>query len=258
MSRSRLLLFCHIITRTTHEKELLVVTSALRSIVLFGLLSDETLAELEASFVEHEWTDGTVLFHEGDECTGLHVVLQGAVKLFRERNGNQQITLIQGPGSAISTTPLLDHKPYPVSASSIGNTRTLFLPLDEFDRIFEEQSDFRRVIIDDLTTRHRTVLALLHTIALKPVIARVATLIVQTATAMNAMDGAREFEMLLPQEQLAHEVATTREGVARSLARLRRENVIEQYGSRIRILDKERLLEWSEATSARPFTAGLG
>jgi CRP-like cAMP-binding protein len=234
-----------------------VVTSGLRSIVLFGLLSDETLADLEASFVEHEWSDGAALFHEGDECTGLHVVLEGAVKLFRERNGNQQITLIQSPGSAISTTPLLDHKPYPVSASSIGNSRTLFLPVAEFDRVFEQHSDFRRVIIDDLTTRHRTVLALLHTIALKPVIARVATLIVETATAMNALDGSREFEMLLPQEQLAHEVATTREGVARSLARLRREDVIEQHGSRIKVLDSKRLVEWSEATSSQPATTAV-
>jgi hypothetical protein len=45
--------------------------------------------------------------------------------------------------------------------------------------------------------------------------------------------------------------------VARSLARLRRENVIEQHGSRIRILDSKRLLEWSEATSSRPFTTAV-
>ena len=249
MSRSR---FVYIIDLKTQVSLIRgdSVTPTLRTLVLFGLLSDETLDDIENSAVLQDWRDGAILFREADSCTGMHVVLQGAVKLFRERNGNQQITLIQSEGSAISTTPLLDHKPYPVSASAIGATRTLFLPLAQFDRIFEQHSDFRRIIIDDLTTRHRTVLALLQTIALKPVIARVATLIVQTASAQNALEGG-EFQMMLPQEQLANEVATTREGVARSLARLRREGVIAQQGARIRILDRERLVAWSETTSAR-------
>ncbi|HEX6558494.1 MAG TPA: Crp/Fnr family transcriptional regulator, partial [Longimicrobiales bacterium] len=133
---------------------------------------------------------------------------------------------------------------YPISARALSPAVTLFLPIAEFDRLFSAHNEFRSVILNDLTARHRNAIQLLNIIALKPVLGRVATLIVRAAAEANALDGSAEFELTLKQEQLANEVATTREGVARSLARLRREGVIDQHGSSIRILDTEKLLSY--------------
>lgn len=227
------------------------MTDNIRSLPFFRSLSDATLADLERHTLINKHKEGGIIFREGDPCTGMDVVLEGRVKLFRHRAGREQIALIQGDGNALATTPLLDRGPYPLSAEAMVPTRTLFLPLDAYDRMFEQHVDFRNMIIADLAARHRNVLALLNSIALQPVIARVSQLIVRHATEAGALDNGVEFEIPLPQQQLANEVATTREGVARALARLRREGIIEQQGARIRVLDVGRLTEWSERTSSR-------
>lgn len=227
------------------------MTNEIRSLPFFRSLSEPTLAELERRAVVHNYRADDLIFSEGGDCGGMEVVLEGRVKLFRHREGREQIAMIQGAGNALATTPLLDGKPFPLTARAMTPTRTLFLPHEAYEEMFEQNPDFRRMIIADLAARHRNVLALLNSIALQPVIARVANLIVRHAREAGALDNGREFEIPLPQQQLANEVATTREGVARALARLRREGVIEQQGAHIRVLDQVRLLGWSERTSTR-------
>ena len=49
------------------------------------------------------------------------------------------------------------------------------------------------------------------------------------------------FTLGATQEQVARVLATTGEGVARALAELRRQGIIEQAGSRLRVLDAPQL-----------------
>lgn len=220
------------------------MTTDLRSLPLFAPLSDSEIEDIERSSEVQHWRQRAVLFQEGEDCSGMHFVLTGSVQLYRDHEGKEQIVMIQGPGNALSTVPLLDRGPYPISARAMVTSTTLFLPIDHFNRLFTESTAFHDLIIADLAARHRNALTLLNIIALKPVLGRVATLIVKAAAQANALDGSIEFELPLKQEQLANEVATTREGVARSLARLRREGVIEQRGASIRVLDAEKLLSY--------------
>lgn len=219
--------------------------NALQSLSIFQVVSAPTLKAIEAASVTRSWEKGAAIFREGHVCEGLHVVTDGTAKLYRAgRNGREQIVLIQGAGNALAVTPLIDSEPYPVSARTLTHARTLFLPKDRFDELYSRYTDFARAMIAEISLRHRLSLALLGTISLKPVLARVATLLLQTGAL--AAPGALEFKMSATQEQLAQELATTREGIARSLSELRREGVIEQRGGRIRVVDLGRLRRYSE------------
>lgn len=218
---------------------------ALQSLSIFQLVSPPTLKAIEAASVTRSWEKGASIFREGHVCEGLHVLTEGTAKLYRAgRNGREQIVLIQGAGNALAVTPLIDREPYPVSARTLTRARTLFLPKDRFDELYSRHVDFVKAILAEVSLRHRLTLTLLGTISLKPVLARVATLLLQTG-ALAAPD-ALEFRMSATQEQLANELATTREGIARSLSELRREGVIEQRGGRIRVVDMGRLRHYSE------------
>ena len=196
------------------------------------------------------WQTGDLVFKGGDLCSGMHVVTDGLFQVYRESlEGRQQIVHLLRPGGILAVAPLIDEAPYPVSARALTRSETLFVPRADFDRLFRDHNDFARAVLLDLAMRHRTALELLDTIALKPVHARVATLLVKTAQRFNAAHDDGQFEFVLTQEQLASAIATTREGVARSLARLRKEGVIEQRASSIHILDWNRLLHSADAVT---------
>jgi CRP-like cAMP-binding protein len=67
------------------------------------------------------------------------------------------------------------------------------------------------------------------------------TLLEYAGGAEGGVAGTETFELPRTQEQLAAELATTRESVARALGRLRREGLIAQRGTRVRLLNHARL-----------------
>ena len=82
--------------------------------------------------------------------------------------------------------------------------------------------------------------ALIAKVTLKDVRARVAATLVERAEANGALRNGGRFVLARTQEELARELATTREGVDRALAALRKDGIIAQAGRKIEILDVAR------------------
>jgi CRP/FNR family transcriptional regulator len=209
-------------------------------------LDQETVDYLNECGVRRTWPKHRCVFRAGEECTGLHIVLSGLVKLYRSNAaGREQIVLLEGEGSAISLAPLMDQGLQHTTAETLKTTTTLFIPGQIVLQLFNDREDIRSAIVVDLSRRLRAVFGLLETIALKPVSARVATRVLELAGAQDALDGSRGFKLLLSQDQVAHVLGTSRESVARALGELRARGVIEQRGAHVRIVDPTALFEWS-------------
>jgi CRP/FNR family transcriptional regulator, dissimilatory nitrate respiration regulator len=219
-------------------------------------LSSGTIAEIERRSIARAWPPHSSIFRVGDACEGLHFVVDGLVKLFRSNpSGQEQIVLLEGAGSVLTLAPAIDALGHLASAQTIKATSTLFLPRRDFIDLQATHADFRETVLAEMARRFRLTVALMETIALKPVAARVATRIIDIASANDALDGSKRFALVLRQEELARVLATSRESVARALAELRTNGVIEQRGSRIRILDPPLLSAWAHhggVTLARP------
>lgn len=221
----------------------IIVMKTVAALFPFNTLAPETAQDFLRTGEHHTWQTGEVVFREGDPCNGMHVVVDGVIQGYRTGpDGREQIIHLLRAGSILAVAPLIDDAPYPISTRALTRSETFFIGRKEFDRLFREYNDFARAILRDLATRHRTTLELLDTIALKPVHARVATLLINAAKRNSAGYDNGQFEFMLTQEQLASAIATTREGVARSLARMRKDGLIEQRASSIRIVDWNRLL----------------
>jgi CRP-like cAMP-binding protein len=78
-------------------------------------------------------------------------------------------------------------------------------------------------------------------ISLRDVPARVAMTLLEYADAAGARRDGLELELPRTQDQLAAELATTRESIERALGRLRKDGIIDQAGSRVRINSAARL-----------------
>ena len=210
-------------------------------------LTPETRGIMEERGVQRTWPRRAVIFRMREQCTGMHVVSSGLIKLYRSNtSGREQIVLLEGAGGVLSVTPILDGGEHLASAETLQVSSTLFLEQSDFVQLYHEQQDFREAVVAELARRFRAVVGLVETISLKPVGARVATRLIELASANDALDGTQEFNLLLSQDELAHVLSTTRESVARALSELRSAGVIEQRGSRIRVKDPQLLLEWSQ------------
>ncbi|HET7274840.1 MAG TPA: Crp/Fnr family transcriptional regulator [Longimicrobiaceae bacterium] len=217
-------------------------TAVLRNLPLFDALSDEALAAVAARTVEKRITRNTILFRKGDPCQGLYVVFDGIVRVYRANpDGQEQVLHTQGPGQPLAEVPLFDGGPYPASARALEDSRLLFLPLNDFQHLYRTHPEIADATIHELGRRLRRMVGLVEKISLKDVPARVAVTLLEYGERAGDPSAPGGFELPRTQEQLAAELATTRESVARALSNLRKTGVIEQSGARIRIIDLKRL-----------------
>lgn len=218
-------------------------------------LDTETVDLLRESGVKRNWSRRKCIFRKGDRCGGVHIVESGLVKLYRSNaSGREQIVVLTGVGGVLTISPVLDRGEQPVTAETLKATTTTFVPAEAFIQLYQERPDLRDAVTLELTRRIRFMLGLLETIALKPVTARVATRLFELASAQDALEGSRNFRMLLSQDEVARVLGTSRESVARALGELRANGVIDQRGAHIRINDPQALFEWSNLTGPDPST----
>lgn len=214
----------------------------LRGLPLFAGLGETALREIAERTVPRSVAAGTRLFREGEPCKGLYVVMVGRVVVYRASpDGREQVMHTQEAGQPIAEVPLFDGGPYPASARAAEDSRLLFLPRDAFEWLYRNNPEIADAVIRDLGRRLRRMVRLVEKISLRDVPARVAATILEYAEAAGALTTAAEFELPRTQDALARELATSREGVARALATLRRHGIIQQRGARVRVLDAQKL-----------------
>jgi CRP/FNR family transcriptional regulator len=117
----------------------------------------------------------------------------------------------------------------------------LFLDREAFEFLYLHDPEIARAVIRDLGRRLRRLISLLEKVSLHGVPARVAATVLERAEAAGVLADGGAFTLGATQEKLARMLATTREGVARALAELRRRKIIEQTGPTLRVLDPQRL-----------------
>ncbi|TVP56796.1 MAG: Crp/Fnr family transcriptional regulator [Gemmatimonadales bacterium] len=215
--------------------------AALAGLGLFRSLSAETLGRVADRTVSRAVPARQRIFRRGEPCEGLFVVLSGRVRVYRaNREGREQVLHDQGPGQPLAEVPLFDGGPYPADARAEEDSELLFLHRRDFERLYHEESELADAVIRELGRRLRRAVGLIEKISLKDVPSRVALSLLEYSAGSGTADG-HWFTLPRTQSELAAELATTRESVARALRTLRDEGLVEQEGAQVRIPDSARL-----------------
>lgn len=216
-------------------------TALLRRLPIFSQLGGEALEAVARRTIIRPLPRGRQLFRRGEPCQGLYVVVSGEVRVYRaNQDGREQTLHLQGPGQSIAEVPLFDGGPYPASARAEEDSRVLFLPLNDFQWLYRHHPEIADSVIQELGRRLRRMVRLVEKISLRDVPSRVAMTLLEYVERQPG-GGDAEFELPRTQEEMAAELATTRESVARALSSLRKRGAIAQKGSRIRVLDIRQL-----------------
>jgi CRP-like cAMP-binding protein len=224
-------------TRCSHDPARVVAQQT-----LFASLTEEECAAMVRRSVCRSVNKGEILFREGETGRGMYLVVEGRVRVYRANSsGQEQVFGVFGAGDSLGEVSLFDEGPYLASARVVESGRVLFLLFEHVQGLYRTHPQVAQAVVKELGRRVRTLATLVDQLSLHDVPTRVAAAVERYARENRALRSGGTFRMPRTQEELAAELGTTREGVARALRRFRTAGVIGQRGPRIEVLDPDHL-----------------
>jgi len=210
---------------------------ALRRVLFLRDANEEVLRTLLARARIVKVQRGEVLFLRGEPCHGLHVVLDGAIRLYNSSSsGREQVIGVERSGSVIGEIPLFDGGNQPYSAEAMSPSRLLFIPREHFLTVIHAHPELMQAALRALAIRIRRLLHLVEELSLHEVPERVARYLLAQAKERGAC-----FTLDYTHAELAAQLGTVREVVTRTLNRFRKAGWISMQDGTITVLDRDAL-----------------
>lgn len=222
--------------------------AALRRTTLFGELNETELRALAERAVERRLNRNEVLFFAGDEAAGLFVIVQGALRAFREGvDGREQVIHVERAGATIAELPVFDDKPYPSTVAAEEDSTVLFLSKREVKSLCLAHPEIALAGLKLLAGRLRKCAELVEALSLREVDQRLARWLLTEARARGKRTGdGLELDLVLTNQQIAARIGSVREVVSRALTRLQQNGLISVEGRRVVIQQEATLSIFAE------------
>jgi CRP-like cAMP-binding protein len=227
------------------------VVTALGAASLFSNLSPEELRLLADHAVRKRFAQGELIFSEGDECRGLHIIASGKLRIFKSSaSGREQVLAVEGPGGSVAELPVFDGGPYPASVSAIEDSQILFISRGDFRSFCLAHPEVALKMLAVVGARLRRLVGIIEELSFTTVRQRLASVLVRLAQTEGRQTG-QGIEIQLPgtHQDLAHQLGTVRELVSRNLMRLQAEGLVQVEARHITVLDLPGLTAVLESTS---------
>jgi len=109
----------------------------LRSIGLFGALSEEVLEHFVSALKVQVIDSGTALFREGDDGREMFVVLQGELEVLKHSHrGTEARVALLGPGDWVGDMSIVDVQPRSATVRALAPTRLLRVTASDLDTVY--------------------------------------------------------------------------------------------------------------------------
>ena len=221
------------------DANLEVKLNTLRRNLYFDELPEEMLREIAGHTQLRNFERGEILFWEDDRCAGLHIIEEGSVKLYRiSPQGRQYIIRVLQEGDTCNEVPAFDGGTNPVNVETLERSKVWVIEADMLRALVKAHPDFALKVLSNFGKNLRGMVRMVSEMAFYQVTNRLARLISE----LPAEDPRPHWT----QEQLAAQLGTVREVVARSLKELERSGAIRIEDRRIHIEDEIVLQQWSQ------------
>ena len=216
----------------------------LRGISFFRDLSAEALGLIFDRMVHRAVPAGTILFRKGEQARGVYVLVRGRVEIYRSTaDGREQVLHSETPVQSVAELPVFDGGSYPAAGRTAEDSELYFLALDDFQRLYRQHPEIADAVIRNLGQRLRKLVTVVEKTSLRSVPGRVATALLEQAEKAGSLKDGGTFRLSRTQTDLAHELATSRESVARALGDMRRRGMISTERRRVTILSLKKVVD---------------
>ncbi len=215
----------------------MIAPEVVSAIPYFDGLDLNALQAIRQTLFEKRVDRGEIVLLEGEPSGALFFVIEGVVKVFKTSpEGKEQILSIVRPGEAFNDVAAFDGGVNPASVQAMGPALLYGLSRNDLMKVVTGHPQFASNIVRMLARRLRQMVALVEDLSFRPVIGRVAKILLQYATDNNADPRPR-----LTQQDIAAMAGTAREVVGRSLKTLEEDGIIRLEKHRVVITRKQGL-----------------
>jgi len=176
----------------------------------------------------------------GDEVKNLLIILSGSVRgeMIDYSGKTVKIEDIEAPKPLASAFLFGKENHYPVTVTANNATRILAVPVQEFLRLLQLNTNLLRNYLNSISSRAQFLSQKLHFLSFKTIKEKVAHFLLK-----EAGERFHSFELKNTQQQLADLFGVTRPSLARVLGEMQTEGLIKIEKKTVTLIDKERLNE---------------
>ncbi len=128
-----------------------IAASDLRTIGLFGALSDEVLAFLAGMLTVVKPTIGETIFREGDEANAMYVVLGGEMEVTKKSRGAVDARVaVLGPGDWFGEMSIVDIQPRSATVRALAPGRLIRITAADLDALYRHDVRSYAIIVLNL------------------------------------------------------------------------------------------------------------
>jgi CRP/FNR family transcriptional regulator len=205
---------------------------------VLGALSEPARSGLLATATERRYAASEIIYLAGSPALSLYVVIEGRVRVLRERHGRTIVIHDEEPGGCLGEVPLFEGSTYPATAMAAEPTRCLVLRRDTILDAVRAEPELALALLARLAGRVRHLVDRVDRNTSQPILRRLAELLLTRAAASRSLS----FTLGGSQQQAADEIGTVREVVVRGLRALRERGAIAaRGGGRFSVTDEELL-----------------
>ncbi|WP_255083197.1 Crp/Fnr family transcriptional regulator [Zhouia amylolytica] len=191
---------------------------------------------------------GQYIYFQGSSPQGIFIIKNGTVKISRNAcNGKEFVVKIASDGHMFGHISLLNHSRYNNSAVALEDTTVLFIHKTNFLETIKKQEGLFEHFIQQLCSHIIKIEQKATNMAYKPVRGRLAQLLLSLDNQLNNDSSDEEIphSLFMTRADMAGLIGTVKETVNRILSEFRQEGIIDTNGTKIYILNAQKLLEIS-------------
>jgi len=198
-------------------------------------ISNQSIQDLEIKSTRIEISRGSYLYEAGQNPEGIFAIETGLIGLTAIcANGNEVLLRLFGPNQYFGHRSIMAEEPYHATATAMEICKVRKLRKDHLFTLMQNDFALCRSILKTLARELKHQEDRLCTLAEKPVASRIAEGLIY----LTSIDEDHKFTRM----QIAEYCGTTEPTVIRTLARFEKEALISQIGRKIKIINREALL----------------
>lgn len=201
----------------------------------------EALRDLSEDRETRHYRKKDTIFRENDTPRHIYYVRSGKVKIFRTNDeGRELIVGLIGPNEFFGYLAVLQGTTYPESAVAMADSEISLIPKEDFYALVYSDRDvagrFIKMLAGDVLQTEEQLIDLAYNSVRK----RVADALILLKERYDR-EGDKPFTIAILRDDLSNMVGTAKETVIRMLSDFKEEGLVEIKGSKISILQEEKL-----------------
>ena len=221
------------------------ILERMKKIDLFQGVSSEALRVLAAQALYRKYVPQEMVIGEADFIRSFYIVLEGRLKLYKSSpEGREQTIQLLEPGDPFGLCTAFATDAFPASAMAMEPSGVLLIPGTLVEAVALKEPRLLLNIIQILSRRLQHSMALIESLALKEIPARLASFVLHSL--LQRPEGAARLDLVITQRELAKILGATPEALSRALRKMADEGILRASGRTVHILDRSALQRLAE------------